>query len=544
MSTDRDWESDDYLVKQRLVVGGILLLFGVTLAGGLAISFITVKRGLVIYSDDPQLWQPGHQVTFRIIGYSLPIRLPIELKEASAKVYSATGELLGHEPLKPGLNHMWQGTLTLPEHPGDYELTVQARGWEHPGVSGDEVHRELISLNARSSFRLSDQSSQVSIWPGLSETPKTVAGREGLGTLSFYPAEQRLTTELPSDMFIVAQAPDGRPWQGEVLIQREAGLVGKELPEALFTDRRGLARLPVSPRSLQMSVKVSAEIPDLETPDLPLETTITHERLVPRPHQFNLTASHQLVRAGGLITLLTQSTRVADQLYVDLWSEGRWLLTKLIPLSPVVDKGRRDRLKATGQQKMTVPDLSLNAQSEPRLLWLQSYLVPYQIDEVRGGQYLLYLPKDYSKVEAAQWFRKQLIEAHVEPEGYWSQLSDDDLLSADVLRLALGRLKRPSTNPQLIVDSADSAIAMAERQRGHYFSYFFKMMATLCLTTIGWLLVISWRQYRRTLLAFDWLESQDQSRLRQSILGNLVPMLFVLILFFGAMMLLVTKVSW
>lgn len=506
---------------------------------------ITVKRGLVVFSDDPALWKSGEEIALRVSAHSLPVRLPITLIEAEATILTLSGQILHESTLSQGLEGMWQGSIRLPDAVGQYRLQVSAKGREHAGVTGGE-QQAPVNLSADRIIQL-NKTRVDTLWPEPAITPETAVGRQGAGDIAFYPADQEATTELVSKLFIITQNEDGTPWSGTLNLALTEGILGQKITQSIEVSSQGLGKIDVIPRSLQFTLQASGvlsrEAVDSEYSEAS-KKTVTTERMIPKPHQFVLTASKQLVRVGDRVKVIVKSSRTTKRLHVDLWTLDRWLSAQLIHMNTNLEDSTKSGARAQGDGIITIPRLSALSSNQPLLLWVQSYLVPYQIDDVRGGQYLLALPNEMSELSGVHWLKKHLIDAKIEPRAYWSNLSDQDLLNPDILRFALGRLERPSTSPKLLINSGESARVTAEAQQQYYFQQFFKAMATLCIVTMTWLLVIGRRQYTQRLNSSDWMGPEEQARLKWSIVGWILPSLLMLGVFFAAMMFLVTKLSW
>ena len=105
--------------RQRLARMIILSLFAVTLTGGLVITQINVKRGLIVYSDELKEREIGSTMVIRLEGRSLPFRQPISIESAELRLKDQQGIEVLTQALKPALDSMWQTHLQLPKKEGE-----------------------------------------------------------------------------------------------------------------------------------------------------------------------------------------------------------------------------------------------------------------------------------------------------------------------------------------------------------------------------------------------------------------------------------------
>ena len=538
--------------RHRLIRLFVLCLFTAALTGGLIITQINVKRGLIVYSSDPSQWSIGQKIPLRIEGRSLPFRQTIRLQDVTVSFKPILKDLkppsTPPQHLSAAIEQMWQGEITLPDKAGKYRLIVEAQGFEHPSLTKGQPSELPILLNAQIDFTLNETKQSPPLWPPLAQTPTTARARLGKGTLSFYPADQRLSSELPSTLFIVAQREGGTPWRGELELEQIEGMIANELPEQVKTKSNGLAQLDLTPQSMSIRLRAQANIEDREdeNEDQNSDEVLTScdERFQPRAHQFNLIPSTQLVKTGGLLSFKVQSTYLSDHLYVDLWWGDQWLSTSLVSMFEVNRADSMGGLKSEGQGVITIPELPKMSKTGPQLLWVQAYLLPYQIDEVRGGAYLVWSPQDTTKEAISTWLKDQFIAGEMEPSAYWTHLSPEVLLSKEPLRLGLGRLMRPATSPEVMINSGESAQLTAKKQRSRYMKLYLEFMAALCVVTMMWLITLVTLTYRKQVTHPEWSDPQSVKRARKIAVTWLAPMMIILMVFFGAMILLVFKVSW
>jgi hypothetical protein len=523
--------------RQRFARLLILSLFAVTLTGGLVITQINVKRGLIVYSSEEDQRIAGSTMVVRVEGRSLPFRQSIRLSDVKVQVQGLGQEVYQTTKLKPALDEMWQGVITLPLKPGRYQLFINAEGFEHPSVNRGKSSNIPVILNASLELKVVEKTVRSFLWPPLAQTPITARERLGEGTLSFYPMDQRLTSELPSDIVIIAQNHEGAPWEGEVNFTHLSGLLAKPIKSQIKLNHLGIGLFSVTPRSMGLRLRAEAFLGDDERDIL----TSSDERFSPRAHQFNILPAHRMVKSGGQILYDVQSTYANSKLYVDLWRGHEWLSTQTVTMRGLSREEQVGGLRSMGRGSLNIPQLYAKS---PQLLWLQTYQLPYQIDEVRGGAYLLWIPKDMLKSEVTNWLLDHIKNSEMEPSGYWHNLKPKHLLKSQVLRLFLGRLMRNSASPSVLINSGVSAQITAENQRASYLKLYLKFMAALCLVTTLWLVSLVWFTYKRHISSPEWSDGYSVKQARRIAITWLAPMVAILMIFFGAMILLVFKISW
>jgi hypothetical protein len=123
----------------------------------------------------------------------------------------------------------------------------------------------------------------------------------------------------------------------------------------------------------------------------------------------------------------------------------------------------------------------------------------------------------------------------------WPQLSSEQWLKPRPLRLALGRVARPRTDPQLIINSVASAEATAGAMKARYQVNFLIVMASLCALLMLGLGGLMWGHERR--LAPLRAELNINKR-RWEALGWLLSVSVILACFFGGMVYLIYVIRW
>ena len=523
--------------RQRLARLLILSLFAIALSGGLVITQINVKRGLIVYSDELKERVSNSNMVIRIEGRSLPFRQAITLQTAEVRLKDAQGKIILQQKLQPALESMWQTVIKLPANPGQYQLLIRAEGFEHPSANHGKIPKAPVTLNAKTSINVKGPNTSSPIFPPLAQTPSTARERLGEGTLSFYPMDQRLSSELPSDIAIIAQDYMGKPWSGPAEVTHLEGLIAQPLQSLFKFNQYGFAQLSLVPRSMSLRLRVKALIAEEGEED----QSSSDERFSPRAHQFNIYPKSRHVSSDGLLRFSVDSTYNSSPLYLDLWWGPQWLSSQTIKMRELNPKDKIGSLKSTGEGMITIP--KLNAKT-PQLLWLQSYQLPYQIDEVRGGAYLLWTPSSYTQNKKVEWLQKLAKDLEIEPSGYWENIGQQIILNTPLLRTLLGRLARPPAYPSVLINSGVSAELTAKKQRAHYMKLYLEFMAALCLVTMIWLFTLVLLTYRKQIASPEWSDAGSIQQARRIAFSWIAPMMFILIVFFGAMILLVYKISW
>ena len=524
--------------RQRIARLLILSLFAVALSGGLIITQINVKRGLIVYCDELKDREVNSSMVIRVEGRSLPFRQSITLESAQVRLKNAQNQLVLEQKLKPALESMWQTVINLPSAPGQYQLLISATGFEHPSANHGQVPKAPVNLNAKSLINVLPARLSSPILPPLAQTPTTARERLGEGTLSFYPMDQRLSSELPSDIAVIAQDEMGEPWTGSAKLKLLEGLIAQPVQPTIKFSQQGFAQLSIIPRSMSLRMSVEALI---NTESDRENLSSSDERFSPRAHQFNIYPKSRSVSSNGRLRFSVDSTYRSPQLYVDLWWGQQWLATQALKMRELHPQTQMGGLISRGEGVIDIPQL--NAKT-PQLLWLQSYQLPYQIDEVRGGAYLLWTPPNYELDKKVNWLQKLAKNLAIEPSGYWESLGKQIALSPPLLRTLLGRLARPPAYPSVLINSGVSAELTAKKQRSRYMKLYLEFMAALCLVTMIWLLTLVLLTYRKQIALPEWSDAGSVQQARRMALYWIAPMMLILIVFFGAMILLVYKISW
>ena len=520
--------------KFRLTHGLILTLFTLALGGGLMINSIKAKHGMIVYSDGLEEWITTQEVSLRISSFDLFLHNALDIKRAELTLTGPLGERHIHKTFSRALQDLWQITLRVPDEPGEYQLSITAEGFTN-AVNPTHTPPHPITLRAERKVSVI-RGETTSVHPlELASTPVTARARQGPGALWFFAADQRLTMELSSSAFVVAQDNTHQPWQGEVELKLTEGLSAQAVPTAVKTDARGVAEVELTTRSRRVSLVATATI----SSDLsPVDDTSSEEYLYPQPYQFSLITDQHFVRSGEMVSATLLSAQQSPKLYFDLWWGSRWINTDTLTMQKVSAHEKVGGLQYRGTYQWTIPTLPEIARQQPQLLWVQAYQHPYQIDEVRGGRYLLWAPAEYPTSKVAEWLRAQLIKLKAEPSEYWSRISDESLLSPKMLRLALGRFARPSANTKALIDTAKSAEQTASLRRASSVSLYLRVIFSIAVVTILWLGLLIMRQYRSQVSKAEWSDPESVAYLRKTMLRWLAYVLIFTCTFFGLMMLL------
>ena len=549
-----------FFAHQRVLRGMVILIFTVLLGGGLWLSNIGEHHGLLIFGSDPSHWPVGGQIALRVEGRKLPLQQQVHLRKAEVIFVDSGGIQMQAQPLKQRVGPFLQGNLNLPTRPGEWRLTVRAVGVSPKGIKGAirgsreaqeervDVQGQVVSLHARLPFEMATKgrspipqapTSKVNVSDLVIEpasTPTTLVARVGVGALSLFAADQRLSFELASDVFIISQDEEGDPWSGEVKLSLTEGQSVNALPAQVMTDDRGVGLIHLTPSSLSLNIKATAHIDDpTSEEDGP---TITHESLWPIAHQTTLSAQRQRLKGEAIVGVTARTVSGAKKLFVDLWDGPHWMSTHAISTPQM-----------SGVTQVQLPSMPYH--TAPRLLWVQAYKTPYLIGDVRGGSHLLWSPAlerggspTPIHLDALTWLRDHLIARSVEPQGYWSALSAHQLKDPRLLRLALGRIKRPRHDPKLLVDSATSSVETTRRARIEYHKSFLLLMSGLCsllCLTLGWMM---WIHHRDLTLKLEWSTTERSHYFRQTLWRWFLPVAFVFLVFFGGVMILVSSLRW
>ena len=547
------WDSESYEVApwwhtsaglsfffkhQKFFVGLMICIFTLLLGAGLIISQITATHGLIVFGSHPHLWSVHRKVALRIEAHSLPLHQKIKLKSARIYFVSPIGERTSPQVLKQKIGTFLQGTVKLPHRESHWKMIIEA----------EPESRDLITLYAQLPIDLRSSFPPPPLLE-LAETPHLAQAKEGDGNLSFFAADQRLSFELNSDLFLVAEHPDGTPWRGTFQLERRQGLSGVPLPSQVKTDQDGLALFTVIPRSPNLQLNATSlslineaahgQIENTQHIDNESEETptVAYKRLFPMAHQFTLYAQSQHIGGGGRVSFKVKSSVRVKQLFFDLWWGDVWIETKVIEVND-----------NEGYLRIDLPHTHLPL-TQPHLLWAQVYKNPYLPGDIRGGTYLLYEPSSkktssYTKLQLGEWLKNKLIKNKVEPESYWPMLSADRLMTSKLLRLGLGRFKRPQTNPQIIIDSGSSAQEMVYQMRAQYQRWFFiamSVMYALICSAIGWLM---WSHYKSMIAHPLLADLYGGQHMRRSTLRWFFFIVVTLLSFFGGMIFLVFTIRW
>jgi len=525
---------------QRLMLGLIALLVTVVLAGGLMISQISARHGLLVFGSSPERWTAGHHAALRVEARALSLGHRAAILSATVRFESPHLPSPPPQPLTQALGVSLQGSLKLPDEPGRWTLVIEAEAISAQGPQGEALKAGLarttrgralrlgarVPLRATLSFQLAPQANTLDT-PALqpARTPDLLKARapDAEAIVKSFAADQRLSFELPSDLLILSLSTSCEPIRGLL----SASVNGAD-PDIYPIGPDGITSLSVTPRSPTIDLELSARGLDQDPNEDAL--AVSHERVWPEAHQFGLSVNTQRLGPGEGALLTLKSTQVAEGLFVDLWCNERWLSTYVVPLNEA------------GEGQLALPPLFPKGSSDPSasapsLLWLQAYQSPYQPGEVRGGRYLIYQPTQLSDEALGAWLLERTKDLKV-TRSEWPNLPPKRWVEPLPMRLLLGRVERPKVDPTLIINSVASSEATALLLKQRYKGMFLSFMAGLCLVI---------------LLGFAWLMSghhRSLTPLRETLglkghaLWWFAQVTFILLCFFGGMVYLVYTIRW
>ena len=510
--------------SKRLLFLLLLVTFGLLSLGGLFISSLSADYGLMVFGSDPALWNPGQTVAIRLEGRELFLNHSIDLKKADAYLEQINGHQVGVFPIKQKLGPYLQGNVVIPKSVGKWRLRIQAEGLYTPL---GKVSSEEVSLETYLDFTLSTLTKTLPPPLEAAKRPTSLRERQGQGVLSLFALHQRLSFELPSEIMISAVSKDKRPWSTSINISEVMGLTDPPLPKKIQTSQSGLARIKVKVRSPNLQFQIQSE------------DTLTLEQLWPQAHHFTLTTPIQLHNPHTYqVPIEIQADRVHPFLFLDIWVDGVWSKTHaLFPQDKIFNSF------------ISLPPLKSLSPADPysipaELIWIQVYDSTYFPKERKGGIYILrpyQSEKEYFRKSVFPWLKKQLLDLKVEST-YWKSLSPSHFDDPNVIAFALGRLKRPDTDPQVISDSGTSSQIMIDQMKMNYQRLF--MMGMLGFGCLVCLLLglLMWNHHQQ-LKKQMWSPSQLDQSLTYSSRDLWIkwfgPAFFLLVCFFGGMMYLI-----
>ena len=525
---------------QRLMFGLIALLMTVVLAGGLMISQISARHGLLVFGSSPERWTAGRQAALRLEARALTLGHRAAILSATVRFESPHLPSPPPQPLTQALGVSLQGSLKLPDEPGRWTLVIEAEAISAQGVKGEALKTglahtprdralrlgTLVPLRATLSFELADQATRHDRSPlQPARTPDLLKARasDAEALVKSFAADQRLSFELPSELLILSLNEHGAPLRGVV----SASVNGAD-PRLYPIGPDGITSLSVTPRSPTIDLELSAR-GIAQEPDAP-PLAVSHERAWPEAHQFGLHVNTQRLGSGEEALLTLKSTQVAEALFVDLWCEEQWLSTYVAALNEA------------GEGQLLLPPLFSKGSgdvraNEPSLLWVQAYQSPYQPGEVRGGRYLVYQPPQLSDSALGVWLLERTKDLKV-TQSEWPSLQPERWVEPLPMRLLLGRVERPKVDPMLIINSVASSEATAGLLKQQYQAMFFSFMAGLCLVILlgfAWLM----RVHHKSLAPI-----RETLGLKGQALWWFAQVTVILLSFFGGMVYLIYTIRW
>jgi hypothetical protein len=583
-----------FINHQKFLTIVMMLSFSILLIGGLIISHLKAEHGLMVFASDPLHWRAGRQVSIRVEARTLTFAQNIYLTDVTIRWLDNQKQIHHHQTITQHVGPFIQGNITTPKRSGTWTLQLYAKGLSPKKYRGsrigsnegfDDLKRNgrEVELIASTEVHLRDPSqSEAWVWPGKAMTPETTQARQGEGVISIFALHQNLSFELSSDMVVVAQDEQDQPWQGDIQMKLIEGTTKIPTPTILTTDMWGITQwknLAQSPtlswtHQAQINTKHPSSVSKLSSIKNSLNkiqkininqviqenqkeaqqeiVTMSHERVWPKAHQVSLTTNAQWVKPAGRLHLEIESLGSTPIVYLDLWHQGVWIYTQALKLR---------HKKASFNLDIPIIEHAHMIDQDPSLYWIQAYTTPYMPGENKAGRYLLSpalnttpnttlktIPKDSFKTEddlkksTGQWLAKLLIQHQVEPHHYWHQIPAEVMLQPPLLSLALGRIKAPQSDPQLIINSTHSAQASMQHLKAQYQKVFMIMMSIFCAilcTMMAWMMWVHHQNFKHSEVA-QLLYQNSQ----QVLWTWFIPVAFILILFFTGLISLVFLMKW
>lgn len=531
-----------FFVKYQRILSilGVVLMM-LILAGGLMISQISAKHGLLVFSSHPQYWSAGSQVALRVEARALALGSRSAILNAQVRFESPYLPDFPPQALSQALGVSRQDTIQLPETPGTWTMIIEAEAISAQGIKGEVLKGGLAQTPPQRAKRLGDKVQLRASLPlnllskatsstfapyKPARTPDLLKARSANdATIKSFAADQRLSFELPSELLIITIDEHGKPLFGTLsLTVNDASNTITRL-----TEKEGITSLTLTPRSPTIDLKMNFR--ENEGDHETLLSAESYERIWPQAHQFALTPSSQVIHSNGGLFLTLKSTQPAQGLFVDLWWGKRWLSTHIAYLDQAGE----------GQLQIPCPPFQNwdpDLRDHPKILWVQAYQSPYQPGETRGGRYLVYQPPHMDLSTLGTWLLTELKDLKV-TQKEWPQLASERWLSTRPLRLLLGRIQRPKVDPELIINDVASSKATATLLKRQYQSTFFLFMAALCLIILCALAGLMFIHQKK----LAPLRAELNLAGGQSLLWFLQVAL-ILMCFFGGMMYLVHIIRW
>lgn len=583
-----------FINHQKFITIVMMLSFSILLIGGLIISHLKAEHGLMVFASDPLHWRAGRQVSIRVEARTLTFAQNIYLSDVTVRWLDDQKQIHHHQTITQHVGPFIQGNITTPKRSGTWTLQLYAEGLSPKKYRGsrigsnegfDDLKRNgrKVELIASTEVHLRDPSqSEAWVWPGKAITPETTQARQGEGLISIFALHQNLSFELSSDMVVIVQDEQQRPWQGDVQATLIEGTTKIPTPTTLTTDQWGIAQWknlaqsptlswthqaqinPKSPSSVSTlssiknslnkikSLNVNQVIQETQKEEQQAIITMSHERVWPKAHQVSLATTTQWVKPAGRLHLDIESLESTPIVYLDLWHQGVWIYTQALKL--------RHR-KASFNLDIPSIEQPHMIDQDPSLYWIQAYTTPYMPGENKAGRYLLSpalnIPLDTMlkttakgsakiandlKKSTGQWLASLLSQNKVEPHHYWHQIPAEALVEAPVLPLALGRIKAPQSDPQLIINSTHSAQASMQLLKVQYQKVFMIMMSIFCAilcAMMAWMMWVHHQNFKQSDIA-QLLYQNSQ----QVLWTWFIPVAFILILFFTGLISLVFLMKW
>ena len=515
--------------SKRFLFMLVLLTFGLLSLGGLAISSLSAQYGLMVFGSDPALWKAGQPIALRLEGRELFLNHSLSLTKATAYFEHQKGQVATHVPLNQKVGPYLQGQLVLPKALGTWRLRIHAHGLYEP--LGQSTTQEVF-LETYLDFTLKKHTSTLPPPLEAADRPTSLKERQGKGTLSLFALNQRLPFELSSEILISALSPNNTPWSTSIELSEVMGLTDPPLPKEVETDQSGLARLKVKVKSPNLQFQIQSQ------------DALTFEQFWPQAHHFTLKASPQLItNQSKSIQINMETDRLHPFLFLDIWIDGVWVDTHAL-----FPKGKQI------QHRLSLPPLPSQLSQDDlhapaQVIWIQVYDSTYFPKDRKGGMFLLrpyQTSPPFLKNTLFPWLKDTLLSLKIE-SGYWQALPFEQYDNPNVIAFALGRFKRPTTDPRILSDSGTSSQIMIDQMKLDYQRWFMMGMLIFGCIVCFVLGLLMWNQHQK-LKKQMWIPSQTNGHLTHENLTYsnrdlwikwFIPALFLLICFFGGMMYLI-----
>ena len=379
----------------------LLVWFAVLITWALTVSQVELETSLQVRGS--QQWivkQPG---VLRIVGLDLKIQRPTAIEDVKVR-WARLDVVRPWQKLKETPNLVWQGQITAPKQPGDWQIETSFK------LQGKV---RIVSVRVKV-----DDSRGDSVLPAFrSATPVLLDETE--------PSKSIGVTAMRGDL--------KRGFDNQVYLTVPAGISPAVNYKDLYGKVQRLAPKPLGTPG-QFSLKVRPELPSIK-----LEISDGEQDWVWHEDARAAFFDVQKVETASDSVRVTVKSRDGDRNYfVDLWCGEQWLATTLVPGDRAVSEVY---LKGIHWRETDPP------------LWVQAYRNPFTPGELRGGQYLLH-NKNLDHIQN-QWLGMKA-----------NQVWRSTPPSIGTIAFIAGQLTPPPAIPALLIDSAQAAVPeMVESRR-------------------------------------------------------------------------------